>query len=499
MRIARLLAAALSISVCAWSARFYSGQAARAVLGQPSFSAAGAGVSVSSLAIAHGRLYATGAQQTIAFDLTAILSPPDDPAGQRTGCTACGFKPVVTAAHPPAILANLAMFGKTLVVADSTHHRVLIWRDTDSVDPAGDPDVILGGSAADAGSVSAATIEDPVSAAFDGHRLFVGDAALHRVLVWNSLPESGDQPPDAVLGQPDFASARAPEAPDAETIGDPVALASDGTDLFVADATYDRILMFSVADTALKDSAIANAASFQPGPLAPGTLIDITGSKLAETSISAPDDGIHSLPLKLGGVEAIFDGVPLPLLSVSPGEVRAQLPYALGGAAAGSIYIRTEHENGTATLSSAANVKLAAASPGLFAFGGGQEPRSGLVVHAGLQGQPGAPVTGGNPAAPGQVVVLWAAGLGALHTGKRNDVRMGVPFTGPKAQTVVPVQAIVAGRHARVLSSVLPAGSIGVYEIRVLLPPGLPANPRTPLLLMQNGTISNTVTFLVMP
>jgi uncharacterized protein (TIGR03437 family) len=95
--------------------------------------------------------------------------------------------------------------------------------------------------------------------------------------------------------------------------------------------------------------------------------------------------------------------------------------------------------------------------------------------------------------------VLWAAGLGALHTGKKNNAQMGVPFTGPKAQTVVPVRAIVEGRHARVLSSVLPAGSIGVYEIRVLLPPGLPVNPRTPLLLVQNGTVSNTITFPVIP
>lgn len=499
MRIARLLAATLSVAVCAWSARFYSGQAARAVLGQPSFSAAGAGVSVSSLAIAHGRLYATDAQQTIAFNLTTILAPPADLAEQGSGCTACGFKPVVTAAHPPPVPAHLAMFGKTVVVADTEHHRVLIWLDTDSVAPAGTPDVILGGSAADSGSVSATRIEDPVSVAFDGHRLFVGDAALHRVLVWDSLPEADDQPADAVLGQPDFASANTPEDPDAETIGDPVALASNGTDLFVADSTYHRILMFSVADTPLKDSAIANAASFWPGPLAPGTLIDISGSKLAGTSVSAPDDGTHSLPLKLGGVQAIFDGIALPLLSVSPNEVRAQIPYALGSAAAASIYIRTEHENGNTTVSSAANVKLTAANPGLFAFGGGQEPRSGLVVHAGAQGQPGAPVTSGNPAVPGQVVVLWAAGLGALHTGKSNGARMGVPFAGPMAQTVVPVRAIVAGRHARVLSSVLPAGSVGVYEVRVLLPAGLPVNSRTPLLIVQNGTVSNTVTFPVMP
>ncbi|MGH9623510.1 MAG: hypothetical protein ACRD6B_25180 [Bryobacteraceae bacterium] len=498
MRIVRLLATVLSLTVCAWSAQFYNGQAARAVIGQPSFSAAGTGVSISSIRVAYGRLYVTdAAQQTIAFDLSAISAPEADPAGQGSGCAVCGFKPVA-AAHSSPLPANLATFGKTVVLADTPNHRVLIWRNTRAVAQSGAPDVILGGSAANSGSPSATAIEDPVSVAFDGHRLFVGDAALHRVLVWNSLPESDDQPADAVLGQPDFATADAPEGPDAETIGDPVALASDGTNLFVADSTYHRILMFSVADTPLKDDAITNAASFRPGALAAGTLVDIRGTKLADATVSAPDDGIHALPAKLGGVEAIFDGVPLPLLSVSAGEVRAQLPYKLGEANAGSIYIRTEHTNGTVSVSSAANVKIAAASPGLFAFGGGQEPRSGLVVHASAKGQSGAPVTGDNPAAPGQVVVLWAAGLGAVHSGK-SAARMGVPFAGQQAQIAVPVQAIVAGRHARVLSSVLPAGSIGVYEIRVLLPADLPVNLRTPLLVVQNGTVSNTVTFPVMP
>ncbi|MGH8164678.1 MAG: hypothetical protein ACREP1_10125, partial [Rhodanobacteraceae bacterium] len=227
MRIIRLSAAALSLVVCACSAQFHNGQAARAIIGQPSFSAAGAGVSVSSLLFANGRLYATdAAQRAVSFDVTAISTPRADPAKQGSGCPVCGFAPVVAAARSSLAPANLAMFGKTLVLADTPNHRVLIWRNTGAVARGGAPDVVLGGSPGDSGSVSATTIEDPVSVAFDGHRLFVGDAALHRVLVWNSLPVSGDRPADAVLGQPDFASADAPPGANAETIGDPVALAS---------------------------------------------------------------------------------------------------------------------------------------------------------------------------------------------------------------------------------------------------------------------------------
>lgn len=495
MRTIRLLAASL-VAVCAWCAQFQTGQAARAVLGQPSFSAGSAGVSVSNLLLTGGLLYATdSAGRVVVFKLGGIPAPETAPLQQSAACPVCGLMPSV-AAHTPLAPANVAMYGKIVILADTRNHRVLIWRNTDA-GPRGAPDVILGGPGSDSGVVSATSLEEPVSVAFDGHRLFVGDAALHRVLVWNSLPLSGDRPADVVLGQPDFSTAVPPNAPDAASIGDPVALASDGTNLFVADATSRRILMFSAGDAPLGEEAIANAASFRPGPLAPGTLIDIAGSHLADTSIAAPDDGVHALPTRLGGVEAVFDGCALPLLSVSPGEVRAQLPYRLGKAVAGSIYIRTEHADGTVTVTSAAGVKLTAASPGLFAFGGGQEPRSGLVVHAAASGAAGAPVTPQNPAAPGQVVVLWAAGLGA--TASRDAAKMGVPFAGPAAQSAVPVHAIVAGRPARVLSAALPSGSIGVYEIRVLLPPGLPADVKTPLLVTQNGYLSNTVTFPVAP
>jgi uncharacterized protein (TIGR03437 family) len=256
--------------------------------------------------------------------------------------------------------------------------------------------------------------------------------------------------------------------------------------------------MFTAGDVPLAGKAIANAASFASGPLAPGTLINIDGSDLADASASAPDDGVHSLPSKLGGIQVVFDGVALPLLSVSPGEVRAQLPYNFGNISAGSIFVRTEHAGGTVTVTNAAGLRSSAASPGLFAFGGGQEPRSGLVVHGDAQGQAGAPVTSDDPARPGQVVALWTAGLGAVSTG--NNVKapvMGVPFAGPDAQVVTTVHAVVAGRPAQVLSAVLPAGSIGVYEIRVLLPDDLPVNTKTPLLIMQNGYVSNTVTFPV--
>jgi uncharacterized protein (TIGR03437 family) len=266
--------------------------------------------------------------------------------------------------------------------------------------------------------------------------------------------------------------------------------------LFVADSVDRRILVFTAADTPLLKNAISNSASLVTGPLAPGTLVTITGTSFADSSASAPDDSIQPLPTKLGNVEVLFDGLALALLSVSPTQIRAQIPYELGDRSSASMYVRTEHNDGRITTTSAIAVKIVAANPGLFAFGGA-EPRSGLVLHAKIDsdGQSGVPVTVENPARPGETLIVWAAGLGAVKEGHSTArARMGVPYTGSDARVATPVDALVQGRSADVVSAVLPRGSIGIYEVRVVLPADLPNNAKAQLLIAQNGYVSNRIT-----
>jgi len=390
---------------------------------------------------------------------------------------------------------TVSIYRTTVALADTPNHRVLIWRDTSAGSANQMPDVILGQSNPETSSIYASTLVEPASVTFDGKRLFVGDAALRRVLIWNSLPTVNNQPADIVLGQQNFTSAETSEVPRADTIHRPSALASDGTNLFVADAVDRRILVFTAADIPLAKNAIVNSASLAAGPLAPGTLVTVSAAGLADGSASAPDDGIQPLPTKLGDVQVVFDGVPLPLLSVSPTQIRAQIPYAVENATAASVYVRTEHSDGRITITSATGVRIVPASPGLFAFGG-TEPRSGLILHASTNaaGQNGMPVTPENPAKPGETLIVWAAGLGSVDANATAPLAMGVPYAGSEAQVAVPVNALVNGRSSRVVSAVLPQGSIGIYEVRVALPADLPNNPKTQLLIVQKGYVSNRIT-----
>jgi len=487
------------LSLPLFAADFQNGQAARAVFGQSSFTSHDTGIQISSLVVTQNRLFAADTSRHIlTFDVNLLGNLRDDRGQHSTGgCSLCFPAPVsqTNESVMPGV-ASVSVWGKTVAVADAANHRVLIWRDSSAPRPDRGPDVILG-RLSESSSLGASTLVDPVSVALDGKRVFVGDVALHRILFWNSLPLTDDQPADGVLGQSDFVSSRAVDAPGPDTVATPVAMTSDGFNLFVADSTARRVLMFSPGDMPLAPNALVNSASLNGGALAPGTLVTLHANNLTETlQAQAPDTG-EPLPRRLGGVEIILDGQPLPLLMVSPTELQAQLPYDIAGRTGASLYLRLEHSSNV-LVTPAIAVKLTAASPGVFAFGD-REPRAALALHVAQPDQTsgGTPVTDDSPAAPGEVITLWAAGLGTVL--ESGTTVAGKPHEGPPALVANPVSAQINGQAAQVVSASLPGGSVGVYWIKVVVPPDVVPGSTAYLSISQNGLTSNAVKLAVGP
>jgi uncharacterized protein (TIGR03437 family) len=484
-----LLAASLD------AADFYNGQAARAVLGQSSFSSRDAGIAVSAMTIQNGRLNIAQQSGLVSvFDLASIPGVYDELARPRSeSCPVCGFAPLATISQSVAPgSSTVSMFGHRMAAIDQRTHRILIWHDVTSQAANSGPDVTLNLTDPGVLSVNESTIIDPVSVAVDGARLFVGDAALHRVLVWRTLPLVPNQPADVVLGQPDFETRDAAESPRADTITRPDALVSDGVNLFVGDSHDRRVLVFSAADGFLPAESILNSASLSTGPLAPGTLATIKGEKLTTAEISAPDDRPAKLPTKLGGAEVYLNGRAVPLLSVTPDEIRVQMPYTLASLGSGSLYVRAERPDGSVAVTAPASVSFSSAAPGIFAFSG-PEPRPGILLHANEQGGPGSPVTEDAPASPGEIVSLWVTGLHPLSTSPEQMPVAGYPFPGGEL-SFSPVRAVVNGQPAEVVDTTLPPTSIGVYQVLVLLPSSL-ARDKAEISLAEDGFTSNSVTF----
>jgi uncharacterized protein (TIGR03437 family) len=478
----------------ACAAEFRTGQAARAVIGQPSFTAHETGISGQSLSFSNGKLYIADASGRV-FTFEHIPSAADNLADRSPSpCAVCGFSPSAAINQPvSSVAAQYSSFGNATAIVDTANRRVLLWRDIHSSRATTEPDLIL--EADSAGSpLDSSTLIEPVSVALDGKRLFVGDKALRRILVWNTLPVSSEVHADAVLGQSSFTTL------DSDTGGPdhfayPQAMVSDGTNLFVADKENHRVLVFSPGDIPLNQDAVVNSASFKPGPLAPGTLVTINGQHLSEAAESAVDDGEHNLPAELAGIQVLFDGYKLPLVSVSPSQIRVQLPYTVSGTGS-SLYVRRESVNGTIATTNAVAVQIIPASPGIFALSG-SEPRSGVLLHDKTDTTvSGSPVTPDDPAKPGEAITIWATGLGAVSPSRPDRaVEAGQPYSGPDSETQMPVEAYLNGQSVPVLRAGLAQGAVGIYEVRVLLPVNFPSGSSWNLIISQAGVSSNAVTF----
>ena len=122
----------------------------------------------------------------------------------------------------------------------------------------------------------------------------------------------------------------------------------------------------------------------------------------------------------------------------------------------------------------------------------------------------GSLVTNENPAIPGEVLVVYATGLGLPIFTDANKplVNTGVqyPQGGPETQPVQSheldssccfVSSLAGGKTADVLSATLQPGTVGTYRVVLHLNSDIPTNPATPVTIAQTVNVSNIVTFPV--
>lgn len=149
--------------------------------------------------------------------------------------------------------ATLAGDHGPLFVADTGHHRLLIWNERPARDetPAdfviGQPDFASEGRNAH-GPVGAATLNVPTGVAASDGVLAVADAWNHRILIWHGYPTRSNQPADVVLGQADFESGapnRGHDTPGAETLNWCYGVAICDGALYVADTGNRRVLKWN--------------------------------------------------------------------------------------------------------------------------------------------------------------------------------------------------------------------------------------------------------------
>ncbi len=155
--------------------------------------------------------------------------------------------------------------------------------------------------------------------------------------------------------------------------------------LTVLPSTFDAILAKPVV------SSVVNAADLS-SLVALGGAVDINGTSLAAGSFTA---GAPPLPESLGDVCALVNNIPLPLFSVSPGQLVAQLPYISGP---GSLVV---HNSGG--VSAPFSFTIQAQAPAIYQTAG--------VVQV-IRDDNAEPVGFTNPIHPNTALTIYVTGLG---------------------------------------------------------------------------------------
>jgi uncharacterized protein (TIGR03437 family) len=248
--------------------------------------------------------------------------------------------------------------------------------------------------------------------------LWIADTGNHRVL---ALPQGGAL---TVI---------------ANQLQSPWSLTVDPTwgTVYVADSSSNLVLMLTPAPLALTEVptpvTVVNAATLEPGPVAPGSLISIFGAGL-------------------GTAQVLFDGQSASLLMSQDTQINAQVPMSATGAievlAGKSVLLNT-------------TLIIAGSAPGIFTGPGGTGP----VV---ANNQDGTVNSNTNPAAQGSVISFYATGVGQGTVG-----------------------AVMGGAPANVLFAGSAPGFVGVSQINAQVPEGI-ASGAVPLLMTAGGAQSQT-------
>jgi uncharacterized protein (TIGR03437 family) len=213
-------------------------------------------------------------------------------------------------------------------------------------------------------------------------------------------------------------------------------------------------------------ASVVNAADNQSGVLAANTLGTIYGANLAYSTAAITPGDIQGgiLPIVLGAseTEVFVNHYPADLYYVSPIQINFLVPPNMTAGAA-VVQVTIDGLAGPAI-----SLTLAAAAPGLFQL----DLQNAVATEV-----DGTVLTPASPARPGDIVSLYATGLG--------------PVTPPAIYGELPAAAapLIAGANLSILLDgvAVPPGAIdyagvapgfaGLYQINLTLPASTGSNP----------------------
>jgi uncharacterized protein (TIGR03437 family) len=216
-----------------------------------------------------------------------------------------------------------------------------------------------------------------------------------------------------------------------------------------------------------------------PGPgIAPSSIFVITGTGLADAGgATLQSTAAPGLPSSLNGASiavTVNNVTTYPAIYyTSPTQIAAELP-ALTPVGTGTVTVTYR-----GAISNAAPVQVVPAALGISTYGGGTAVATDAIT--------GELLSSGNAGAPGEIITLWATGLGT-DPGDSDTI-----FSATPHRVDTPVQVYIGGIQAMILYQGS-SGFPGVDQINVTIPQTVPTGCSIPLVAVAGGVMANPAT-----
>jgi uncharacterized protein (TIGR03437 family) len=222
-------------------------------------------------------------------------------------------------------------------------------------------------------------------------------------------------------------------------------------------------------EASVTHGSVVNAASFQPA-VAPGCLASLFGGGLADGVYASTFDlARNTFPSVVAGTTVLVNGIPAPLIYVSPAQINFQTPWATP---VGASSVRVARY-GFATASEA--VTFPTAAPSAFTVNG-----TAIVNCA------------GGAVTSGAACTLWGNGFGPKNAAARDGVPASpTPFLLSGLETSGACTLTIGGKNAPVAFCGAAPGQI-IDQLNFIYPSGVPAGSSTVDAVLTIGSVSGS-------
>ena len=252
-------------------------------------------------------------------------------------------------------------------------------------------------------------------------------------------------------------------------------MSSDGRKMVAADGNW--VYFLTQQGPSISPGGVADAASYAPSAangIAPGEMLTLFGQGLGPTQLTHLQlDSAGEVSTLLAGTKVLFDNTPGPLIYTSSGQVSVMAPYDLAGK--NKVNITVQYQG---LASPPMQFAVAPANPALFTLDASGKGDA-AIVHV-----DGTPVNAANPAAAGEIVLLFAEGYGASVPALGD----GLIVTNPLPTPALSTQLLIDGQPvATQYCGAAPLEVNGMLQINFQVP-ALAAGPHQIQLKVGNRT-----------